>query len=52
MLGLNKEEPKVKKTEVKKQDKTASTSQSEEAKAILAKLEAKKAANPDDCVFC
>lgn len=54
MLGLGKkEEPKVKKVEDKKQDnKAVSSSQSDEAKAILAKMEAKKEANPDECVFC
>lgn len=55
MLGLSttKEEPKVKKTDNKKQDKqTAKTSQSDEAKALLEQIEAKKEANPDSCMFC
>lgn len=47
MLGL-KEEPKAKK-EDKKQDKPAA-SQNDEAKAILAKMQAKKDAG--DCPFC
>lgn len=53
MSGLNttKEEPKVKKTDNKKQDnKAANTSRADEAKAILAKMEAKKDAG--DCPFC
>jgi hypothetical protein len=51
MLGLSKKEPQVKDTSNKKQDKQAtSTSQSDEAKAILAKMEAKKVSG--DCPFC
>lgn len=55
MLGLDKKESKVKKTDDKKQDKstaqqTKSTSQSDEAKAVLAQMEAKKDAG--DCPFC
>ena len=46
MLGLKDEKPEVK----KKEDKKPAASQNEEAKAILAKMEAKKDAG--DCPFC
>ena len=48
MLGL-KEDTKAKKVE-KKEDKKPAASQNEEAKAILAKMEAKK--DSGDCPFC
>ena len=47
MLGL-KEEPKAKKDD--KQDKKPADNQNDEAKAILAKMQAKKDAG--DCPFC
>ncbi len=50
MLGLGTDEPKVKKTGKKEDKKQADTSASDEAKAILAKMEAKKDAG--DCPFC
>lgn len=50
MLGLGTEEPKVKKTEKKEVKKQVNTSASDEAKAILAKMQAKK--DGGDCPFC
>ncbi len=51
MLGLGKKDTKAKTPDDNKQDTQAtSNTQSDEAKAILAKMEAKKDAG--DCPFC
>lgn len=48
VLGLAQDKKKSK----AKNKKKSSDSQADEAKELLEQMEAKKKANPDDCVFC